>query len=114
MVGKIDAYLGFYMGFPGGTSGKEPDCQRRIETRKTVDQKSTGFRRGSWIKRESLPFPRVGAHLVLSPYFAGEPPPRPDLRNLKSREYLTKLKSWRAFLVAQTVKNPAAVWETWV
>ena len=85
-----------------------------IETRKTVDQKSTGFRRGSWIKRESLPFPRVGAHLVLSPYFAGEPPPRPDLRNLKSREYLTKLKSWRAFLVAQTVKNPAAVWETWV
>ena len=45
---------------------------------------------------------------------AGEPPPRPDLRILKSREYLTKLKSWRAFLVAQTVKNPAAMWETWV
>ena len=24
MVGKIEAYLGFYMGFPGGASGKEP------------------------------------------------------------------------------------------
>ena len=84
------------------------------KTRKTIDQKSTGFRQGSWIKRESLPFPRVGAHLVLSLYFAGEPTPGPDLRILKSREYLTKLKSWRAFLVAQTVKNLAAMWETWV
>ena len=84
------------------------------KTRRTVDQKSTGFRWGSWIKRESFPFPRAGAHLVLSPYFAGKPPPGPDLRNLKSRDYLTRLKSWRAFLVAQTVKNPPAMWETWV
>ena len=65
-------------------------------------------------KKRILSIPQVGAHLVLCPYFAGKPPPGPDLRILKSRDYLTRLKSWRAFLVAQTVKNPPAVWETWV